>query len=172
MTPPPLLFLFLSLSLSTSLSLVFSFAYVTLSEVVIIKSELIKHCLSPSFISRSLFFLQALCGPAVPASCSVFVTSVHGHSGKVSVKEWFILQQYCYRPREGDTSGVSAFLALGRKTLPPAEAPLPIEDLIQLENSIFLTEEWKWQTFICQLRSVYCSATFSQKRKFCYDIMQ
>lgn len=47
--------------------------------------------------------------PAVPFSYSMFVTSVHGHSGKVSVKEWFILQQYCYRPHEGDTSGVSDF---------------------------------------------------------------
>lgn len=85
--------------------------YCLLTAKVVIKSELKKHSLIPCFISHSLFFSQLLHGPAVLVSCFVFVTSVHGHSGKVSVKEWFILQQYCYWPHEGDTSRVSAFLA-------------------------------------------------------------
>lgn len=102
----------------------------------------------------------------MPFSRSVFVTSVHGHSGKVSVKEWFILQQYCYRPHEGDTSGVSDFFfgSRQRKTLPPAETPLPIKDLIQLENSIF-TVEWKWQKLICHLRSVLLQCHFFSQKK-------
>jgi len=50
-----------------------------------------------------------------------------------------------------------------RETLPPTETPLPIKELIQLENSIF-TVEWKWQKLICHLRSILLQCHFSQKK--------